>query len=459
MRFVRFQLRLWRFCARRLWEHNLGAMSAALSFRTIFALIPAIVLVALILKSAGVFEDSKESLHRFLEGSGFAQITVAEPAGPENEEANDADTASEKSVNVADEIERIVARVESQLTLRRVGPVGVVLMVWTALTLLTTMERSLNRIFGARQARGLARRITVYWSVLTLGPLALVAAGYAGRRVGAAFESVPGFSWIMDFVGWAGPLIVGILVVAAIYKLLPNTTIRYRAAIGGAVISVPVWLLAKWGFAIYVTKLVGTGNLYGALGLLPLFLIWLNLSWTIFLFGAELAHTAANLASMQAAELAESTVLGPADLLAAALSVAKPYLAGRGPVSREQVVASLRLPEESALWLLDRLSEARVVCPTGDERQPAYALARPAEAIPILAVMGIVDQQPATLPGRSYDPEIGELVRRTCESANSAMGTFTLVDALAAAEARHPANVRVISADVADQPTSTRSHS
>ena len=360
---------------------------------------------------------------------------------------------------MADEIERIVARVESQLTLRRVGPVGVVLMVWTALTLLTTMERSLNRIFGARQARGLARRVTIYWSVLTLGPLALVAAGYAGRRAGAAFESVPGFSWVMGFVGWAGPLIVGILVVAAIYKLLPNTTIRYRAAIGGAVISVPVWLLAKWGFAVYVTKLVGTGNLYGALGLLPLFLIWLNLSWTIFLFGAELAHTAANLASMQAAELAESTVLGPVDLLAAAIAVARPYLAGQGPVRREQVVESLRLPEESALWLLDRLDEARVVCPTGDEAQPAYVLARPAETIPILAVMGIVDQQPAALPGRSYDPEIEELVRRACASANSAMGTFTLVDAIIAADTQHPANVRVMPADVADESTSTGSHS
>lgn len=81
-----------------------------------------------------------------------------------------------------------------------------------------------------------------------------------------------------------------------------------------------LWLVAKWGFAIYVTKLVGTGNLYGALGLLPLFLIWLNLSWLLFLFGAELANAAANLDTMNLEEQAGRTMLGPSDVLAAAVS-------------------------------------------------------------------------------------------------------------------------------------------
>ena len=66
-RLARFQLHLWQICVRRLWENNLTAMSAALAFRTIFAMIPAIVLAILVLKSVGVLEDGKRSLRTFLD--------------------------------------------------------------------------------------------------------------------------------------------------------------------------------------------------------------------------------------------------------------------------------------------------------------------------------------------------------------------------------------------------------
>src|SRR5262245_24608837 len=87
-RFVHFQVKLWRFCAARLHRNNLLAMAAALSFRTIFALIPTLVLAFLVAGALGVLEDSKGSLRSFLEASGFSQIAAlpdandAEPAQP-----------------------------------------------------------------------------------------------------------------------------------------------------------------------------------------------------------------------------------------------------------------------------------------------------------------------------------------------------------------------------------------
>ncbi|HOW18514.1 MAG TPA: hypothetical protein PLC79_05715, partial [Phycisphaerae bacterium] len=75
-RFVRFQARLWRLCAKRLWADNLTAMASALSFRTIFALVPALVLAFLVLKSLNVLEDGKKSLRKVLETSGFGQIAL-----------------------------------------------------------------------------------------------------------------------------------------------------------------------------------------------------------------------------------------------------------------------------------------------------------------------------------------------------------------------------------------------
>ena len=406
---LRLQVRLWRFCARRLRENNVSAMSAALSFRTIFAMIPTLVLVVAVMQSVGVLEDSKQSLRRLLSGSGFAQITVTQDpdAG-----APDAGEAPSRTINVADEVERIVGEVEAKLSLQRVGPVGVILLIWTALTLVTTIERSLNRVFGAHRPRPLGQRLLSYWAVLTLGPLVSVAAAYAGRQATRAVQDIWGLSWVLGIVGLAAPVVVGILVVAAIYRLLPHTTVRFSSALGGGVVSVLLWLVAKWGFGVYVTKLVGTGNLYGTLGLLPMFLLWLNLSWWIFLFGAQLAHTAMNLADL---ELAEQNHDDRRD-----------HPAGGRPARLEDVARTLHLPNEQVEVLLDRLVAKNILCPVEGGPQPAYVPPRPAEKIALVEVIGL--DHPSIEPTR--DGVIDGMLERARERASAALGSFTLADVI-----------------------------
>lgn len=428
---VRYQVGLWRFCARRLRENNVAAMSAALSYRTIFAIIPVLVLALLVLKSVGALEDSRQSMRRFLEASGFSQIVaLQESDGPAEESAEAATSQPAEVINVADKIEEIVAQVEAKLTFQRIGPVGGALLIWTALTLLTTMERSLNRIFGAPRSRSLARRVLLYWSAMTLGPIAVVAARYLGQDIVERFGDAPGMSWMLVAVGWFGPILVGILMLAALYKLLPNTSVRYRSAIGGAVVAVPLWLVAKWGFAVYVQRLVITGNLYGVLGALPLFLLWLNVSWLIFLFGAQLAHTAVNLSRLQLDENEEKVAFGPSDLLAAALAIAGPYRAGKGMVTPEQISTSLKLTGASVSRLIERLSACGVVLAAGDEREPRYVLARPAEKTGVLEVLRAADPHTETASGRDGDGLIAAAVANVRSRTESSLAGLTLADIL-----------------------------
>jgi YihY family inner membrane protein len=435
-RFARFQIELWRFCALRLRENNVMAMSAALSFRTIFAMIPIMVLAFLSLKSIGALEDSKQSMRNFLDASGFSQIaTVTEetdattqPAG----QATSAPTTEPTEVfNVADEIEALVTQVESKLTFERIGPVGGVMLIWTALTLLTTMERSLNRIFGAPKSRAVGPRVLLYWSTMTLGPVALVAAGYMGQQIVDRFRDAPGWSWLLVTVGWIGPLLVGVIVLSMVYKLLPNTKVGYEAAVGGAAVAVPCWGVAKWAFSAYVSHWVVTGNLYGVLGLLPLFLLWLNLSWLIFLFGAELAHTAANLSSMKRAELAEDVVLGPSDLLAVSVSFAESYVTGEGPVSIGKVVDQLKLPGDSAERLIHQLIQHGVLCEAGhDEQETQYILAQPADRIPVTWIMNLGDPRARhDLPVDEHD-SIAEAVDKVRDRTQASLADLTLADLL-----------------------------
>ena len=356
--FVRLHSRIWRACAGLLWQHNVTAMSAALSFRTIFAMVPVLVLAFLVLKSVGVMENSKQVLRSVLQASGFSQIALVQPS--ETAPASQADAvtpASERVINLADEIERLVERVERKLTVGRLGPIGIVLLIYTATTLLTSMEVSLNRIFGVLRSRSLTRSVPLYWvghdprprarrGGILPGPAhgarsgthqrSLMVAGL-DRRMGSAHHRLP------------GP------VLRALQAAPPTPTSDGGAALGGAIFAVPAWLIAKWLFAVYVREIVATGNLYGALGLVPIFLIWLNVSWLIFLYGAELTYVAGNLASLQSLEKTEPPALGPHDLLAAIMAVARLYEAGRGPVSLDEIKNQVKLPDEPVRWLLGQL--------------------------------------------------------------------------------------------------------
>ena len=237
-------------------------------------------------------------------------------------------------------------------------------------------------------------------------------------------------SWLLGAVGWASPIVVGVLVVAAIYELLPNTSVGYRAAIAGALVSVPIWLLAKWGFGIYVSKLVATGNLYGALGLLPLFLVWLNLSWTIFLFGAELANVAANLSNLQVAEAASDTHVRPAELLAVTIAVVQPFHHGQGPVAAAQIAARLALPRDKVDLLLDRLASLQLLCTVQTDDGTAFVPARPADKMRLGQILDVDDQPKWTTALPEDESKLATIVTRACATAASALQSRTLADVI-----------------------------
>ena len=406
-KFGKFQLQLWKFCAKRLRANNATAMSTSLCYRTIFAMVPVIVLAALVMKTTGQFEHYKASLTTFLESSGLSEIEVGPQApGPTTQSAGGAatqpaastrsasstqPTQPSKKINLAGQIQKLVDSVEKKVTLGAVGPIGIVLLVWSAVTMLTTIERSLNRIFGAQQSRSLVRRVMVYWTAVSLGPILMTAAALAGgailEKMAGKMEGTSVLSWLLVPIGWAGPIVMGVLLLAGLYKLMPNTRVPMKAALGGAAVAVPLWLVAKWGFSMYVGGLVGKGSIYGTMGLIPLFLIWLNFSWLIFLFGAEVAHTATNLSRMNLAEKAEKILLGPLELLGAAIVVCRRFVAAEAPASVTHVADAMRLPDISARKLLDRLMESGVLCQTEQFGRRVFTLARPAEAIAVREII------------------------------------------------------------------------
>lgn len=162
-------------------------------------------------------------------------------------------------------------------------------LIATALMMLATVNRAFDMIWRVGRRRPLAIRLLAYWAILTLGPLliggALYLSGFllatGSRYGGAAFERS---------VGWVMPLLPFLLQCAAftlLYWVVPNRPVAWRDSICGGAIAALLFEAAKHGVAIYIFYFPTYDAIYGALAAIPVFLIWIYLSWIAILIGAE----------------------------------------------------------------------------------------------------------------------------------------------------------------------------
>jgi len=422
-----------RFCWRDLQNKNVISLSAALSFRTMFALIPVLILAFLLLKGAGMVDRGKEQLRHFLEMTGVSQIEIPEdmfgPTGTDNAnrprgqrraatqpttQPADARTVAQTSprtqpsagtetdeppgVNLTDKIISILDNAEKKLTVNRLGPVTLLLVAWSAITLLTTLERALNRVFEAPRSRPLAIRVLLYWSAVTFLPLLIMAMITLTTIAQQMIATEPWLASAVVAMEFFLTVLLGVIALTLIYKFLPHTPVHVRHAVMGAAIVVPVWVLLKYGFQLYVLRVAGS-SLYGGLGVLPLFLLWLNLCWYLLLIGADIAHALSNRAALDFWRRHGNPVMGPTELAAAAYVVADAYSASNGPVSLRTVSRRLRMPEIVARRLMTKLVEVgllvRVASEGGGVRAArsgkgayeSYVLAKPPQSIRLADLM------------------------------------------------------------------------
>jgi membrane protein len=168
---------------------------------------------------------------------------------------------------------------------------GIIGLLFTATALLNTTEEAFNYIWRISRTRPWLSKFMTFWAALTLAPVLLG----ASITITSYFTALPiirdvahGASVLGD-IPFLVPWLMSSLALAFLYMLLPNTSVPFRFAIVGGLIAGGMFELTKIGFAFYVTKLAHYELLYGALGVLPIFLIWLYLVWVVVLFGAETA--------------------------------------------------------------------------------------------------------------------------------------------------------------------------
>ncbi|WP_376692743.1 virulence factor BrkB family protein [Wenzhouxiangella sp. EGI_FJ10409] len=250
-----------------LWRHFREDRSfeaaAALSYTSLLAVVPLMAVMLGVISAFPVFDQWANELESYI----FSNFVPA---------AGDA---------VQEHLNQFVERTAGLTS------AGTVFLIITALLLMSTIERSFNRIWRVAKPRGVTGRLLTYWSVLTLGPLlmgaSLALTSYLAALPLLAPEAVRGL--LQAFFLNLTPFFVALIGFAMVFLVVPNRRVRLRHALFGALVSAVLFELAKRGFVLYVTHFPTYERLYGALAAVPIFLVWIYVSWVVVLLGASVA--------------------------------------------------------------------------------------------------------------------------------------------------------------------------
>ncbi len=167
-------------------------------------------------------------------------------------------------------------------------------MIVTAVLLVATIEREINAIWGAREPRSIIRRVFVYAIGITAGPLLIGAAVYSTTwLLEASVAQVPFATQAVTLLAVPVAIAITTLAFTLLYVLLPVRRVPLKAAFYGGLFAALGFEIAKYGFGFYIKAVPTYQTVYGALAVLPLFLVWVYVSWVVVLVGAAIAATLA----------------------------------------------------------------------------------------------------------------------------------------------------------------------
>jgi membrane protein len=264
------------------------------------------------------------------------------------------------------------------------GATGVVLLILVAVSLLGRIEETFNDIWGVTRGRNWLTQIQLYSTAIMLGPLLLITAlGLAG---GSQFQSAKDFITSTPVIGkiifQLLPLLVLWLAFAFVYQLLPNTKVKFSAALVGGAVAGTLWHLNNVFGYLFVSRVLTNSTIYGSLGLLPVFMVGIYFSWVILLFGAQIAYAYQNRAAYLQDRLADNINQRGREFVALRLMtcLGQRFQNGLRPATVFQLSNELGIPSRLTQSVLRTLAHMQLVTEVAGA-ESAFVPARPLDTI------------------------------------------------------------------------------
>ena len=391
-------------------ENELTLRAMSLVYTTLLSIVPLLAFSVSILKAFGIVDNQLEP---FL-------INFMEPLG-------------EKGVEITGQIIGFIENINFGV----LGIIGLVMLIYTSISLIMKIEDSLNHIWKVRKGRSLVRRFSDYITILLIGPVLM----FAAIGLTASFESnaivqkvlaIQPLGTLVLLSAKLIPYLFVFLVFTFIYAVIPNTKVKIKSAfIGGAIAGI-AWQTTGWVFAFSVAKSTKYAAIYSSLAVLILFMIWLYINWLILLIGAQIAYCHQNLKTLDLGR----TIFQLSSKVKEKMAFLVMYLIGYNFYHNEDkwtfdsLVNYLGLPQESVDTTLSELKDKNLILEVGDD--PTFYL--PAKDIEVITLAEIIDaartnREPPLLENRYLaNPEIDQITEHIDDAIHGALGKMTLKD-------------------------------
>jgi membrane protein len=251
-----------------------------------------------------------------------------------------------------------------------IAGIGIVLLFWSVIKVLGNIERSFNEIWGIKKSRSMGRKFSDYLSIMLICPILLIMASsmtvLITSQVTYIVEKLSLYSSLSDLILFSLKILPYVVIWIAftfIYIFIPNTKVSFKSALLGGIIAGTAFQVVQW---IYVTFQVGAakyGAIYGSFAALPLFLIWLQISWLILLLGAELSFAEQNVETYEL----EPDCLKISHSFKRLLSLGITHLCVKNfqdsqkPQTAEDISHHLEIPIRLVHQILYELTESRIL--------------------------------------------------------------------------------------------------
>lgn len=408
------QYKLLFYTVQGLSSHGTMVRSAALTFYTLMSLVPVVALVFAVVKGFGLAEGLEQNLYEVLPQSpevidyvvGFAQKALARTQGG------------------------------------WVALVGVLTLFWAVIKVFGSIEDAFNNIWEVRSTRSAARKYGDYIAVVVVAPILWVISSSMGNYA-AEILGVAG-SPALEVLSRAGSLVVAWVMFTFIYVVLPSTKVRFTAALTAGVVAGTAFVLFQWGYVYLQRWMTSYNAIYGSFAALPLFLLWMQISWEILLLGGELSFAYQNVARFD--EERESLLVSydcrRKLMVGVMVLVSRAFRDGRGAVSFSEIRDRLDVPTRIMNNILYTLVQARMlneIRTEGTDYDLEYAPARDISTLRVYDILSAVDSHGFgrdTIDMRSNRElrRCAEVVERLKDVTRASTENVLLIDIMEGAE-------------------------
>ncbi|MBS3755339.1 MAG: YihY/virulence factor BrkB family protein [Desulfobacterales bacterium] len=323
----------------------------------------------------------------------------------------------------------------SNTDFKALGALGTAVLIYAVIMMLSNVERAFNDIWGVRRSRPLVRKISDYISVLLLGPLLIVlsTAMITSMSSYTVVQNLSEYTLFRDFFFLFNTVIphLGLWIAfTAMYIMMPNTRVRFVPALIAGVVCGSVWELAFHVYTEFNIGMARYNTIYGTFAALPIFIIWIYISWVIVLVGAQISNAIQQIRAYQQEFAGAGASFGQQQVMGLYImhEIARRFYLGKAAPTTEQIALRLSIPSR----MVERISD--IFCQNGLLReiestvriyQPAMDLFR-ISAADIFGAIRDHGQTTWQIPAHAKNPRLQDLIETHQAEAARSLEQLTL---------------------------------